>query len=1291
LKFFIILSCLFFCLNSNAQNFEAVDFKNGLSQNTVLSMEQDDTGFIWLGTADGLNRFDGKSTKTFRFALDDSNCICGNEVMDIVNDNRGNLWIATSNCLNKLSLSDYTFTHYFNDTLHNQSISGNYISQIELLDNILFVVTEKGLDAINLDTESISNLIFPDNLIVKNINVIEQNLLLITTDNGLYIYDLSQGKYFDIEEHYNIQYNKLNISRSFIDDTSLFIAYQNELIKYDLQSEDSQRLFGNEYLETRDIKKWNNKIWFSTSKGIMQYDSASKIFHNAFTGDIPEGVAINSFVKSENEIWFSVGTGVLRYSIDDPLFQTIKVNESEKGLNGFNKVWHICNETNGVIISTEQGIFFLDHNGKLEPLSGKLPIKFNIQFASNVSRDEHNIWICTFDSGIYHIDLQTKKITNYSNTNEGKFYLSNNKVRHSLVLQNEVLFSTDGGLFSFDKKTRELDEVVYKPENDNGSLSKKTTFCLKDSTGQLWIGTQNGLYVGDSSNLFTYYSTKTYPSLSNNRVRNIYQYSRSLFLIGTSSGINIFDIDKKSIEYIDIKSNLQNDVIYSLEVDQDGEVWVSTNKGISLITKDRKILNFNVDDGLQGNEFNTNASAKDINGDLYFGGLYGISKFNPQKVKQLKQIDAPIITGLEILPHKEEKGFILEYPLNDFYEFTYAQCNFIVSFSSINFNNPENNNFYYKLEGFNHEWIKVNGQPDVQFMNLNQGVYDFKVRSSLRNGELSRNISSIKIKIHPPIYKSLLFKILSLIFIMILGILVFRIRVSAIKKRNTRLQEIVDVQTKKLKRANNIQQKFLNEVPEPLVIFNTKKEITFANDLYTRLIKNCKLRRYTKNGDTEQIDKTLYLNIEKMISENLNKFESELTIGERNFQLKINRIIIDDRDYGTAALLRDITSIKKAEYVLRQNEYLFRSYFEKSPIGIIYVENPEETILNCNDKFCEMVNMTKKEVLDKTMMQFTYTEDLESNIETFGNSFRNKKAYLFEPNKRLIDKNGNIVLTETHITFIYDEENKYQYMFALIHDVTEQRSNLKKLIDARTKLIQSEKLASLGQITAGVAHEINNPVNFIYNGVNNLNVLIDLLKNNKADDVVSVYNDINQMIAAIEDGAKRTAEIVKSLRLFTREDVKSVANYDIKNGIESTITLLSNKLKSGVSINSTYSHENIFINCYPGQLNQVFMNVITNAIESIENEGQIEINVALNSEYLNIYVKDTGTGISPSISSKVFEPFFSTKEPKSGTGLGLSISSSIIEKHSGQISFQDNKPKGTICIITLPLLRSNQF
>jgi len=279
------------------------------------------------------------------------------------------------------------------------------------------------------------------------------------------------------------------------------------------------------------------------------------------------------------------------------------------------------------------------------------------------------------------------------------------------------------------------------------------------------------------------------------------------------------------------------------------------------------------------------------------------------------------------------------------------------------------------------------------------------------------------------------------------------------------------------------------------------------------------------------------------------------------------------------------------------------------------------------------------------------------------------------------------------------------------HELNRQKDELQKTLEnlkqAQSQLVQSEKMASLGQLVAGIAHEINNPVNFISAGVDSLSTnleeirqVLDIYHKITSDNVTEKLKEIevlkekveykeairetNKLIESIKNGTKRTTEIVRGLRTFSRLDEDILKMADIHEGLDSTLILLHNKYKNRIEIVKNYGNLPL-IECYPGQLNQIFMNILSNAIDAIDEKGTIIISTSLSSKIMRISIKDTGQGIPENIRQKIFDPFFTTKGVGKGTGLGLSICQSIIEKHKGNIKVKSEEGKGTEFIISLPV------
>jgi hypothetical protein len=272
---------------------------------------------------------------------------------------------------------------------------------------------------------------------------------------------------------------------------------------------------------------------------------------------------------------------------------------------------------------------------------------------------------------------------------------------------------------------------------------------------------------------------------------------------------------------------------------------------------------------------------------------------------------------------------------------------------------------------------------------------------------------------------------------------------------------------------------------------------------------------------------------------------------------------------------------------------------------------------------------------------------------------------------------------------------------------------LDNLKEAQSQLVDSEKMAGLGQLTAGIAHEINNPINFVTSNIKPLELdILDLdsviamyekLDFNeelppqiskiesfkKQIDITFVREEIKSLLSGISEGAKRTAEIIKSLKNFSRLDENDTKPVDLNEGLASTLVLVKNTFPDHLAVVKEFG-EIPKVECLPGKINQVFMNLISNAIHAIKNKdskdpGTLTIKSWQDGEYVKISIRDTGTGMSDSVKQRIFEPFFTTKDVGEGTGLGLSIVFRIIESHHGNIDVITNLGEGTEFIINLPI------
>jgi two-component system, NtrC family, sensor kinase len=287
-----------------------------------------------------------------------------------------------------------------------------------------------------------------------------------------------------------------------------------------------------------------------------------------------------------------------------------------------------------------------------------------------------------------------------------------------------------------------------------------------------------------------------------------------------------------------------------------------------------------------------------------------------------------------------------------------------------------------------------------------------------------------------------------------------------------------------------------------------------------------------------------------------------------------------------------------------------------------------------------------------------------------------------------------------------EERNKANQDLAAANEALNQTvSDLKETQD---QLIQAEKMASLGQLTAGIAHEINNPINFVSANIQPLKddlkdilemvgvyekVIKEHLPKKEAEELQQLkenikidtsLKEVNDLLKGMEEGAKRTSEIVKGLRNFSRLDQNVFLSANINESLDSCLVLLNNSYKNRIKIERQFG-EIPEVDCLPGQINQVFMNILSNAIQAIPNEGSIFVKTWRVDGNVKISIRDTGIGMSEEVQKKIFDPFFTTKGVGKGTGLGMSISFGIIQKHNGKIELFSKPGQGTEFIVTVPV------
>ncbi len=573
----------------------------------------------------------------------------------------------------------------------------------------------------------------------------------------------------------------------------------------------------------------------------------------------------------------------------------------------------------------------------------------------------------------------------------------------------------------------------------------------------------------------------------------------------------------------------------------------------------------------------------------------------------------------------------------------------------------------------------------------------------------------------------------------------------------------------KLKRSEERYRLLMENMNEVVMMVDNEDRVLYVNRKFNEIFGYEQDEIIGKIGNEVLLDpeeRNIIIEMNKKRTENIVS-QYEISFKAKNGQ-KIDLLVSGapifdgDKVVGSIGTMTDISERKKMERALKESEEVFRRLVDLTPYSIV-VTDLDGRFLMVNNNFTSSTGLKTEQIIGKTASEIGY-RNKPLTIKNFDKELREKgfvhnieaeitgngiTHYVLLSSRIIQMKDQPVVLTSTtDIT----EKRKIQIeleqhktnLEGLVRDRTEeieslnqeliatneelfqnneelnslnealaiQKKQLEEAIEQLKKtqmqLVQSEKMASIGILTAGIAHEINNPINFISSGIVGLELIIhDILKiaeeysthcerfeTCKRKDILldvekkhnlhNAVDNITKLFQSIHIGVERTTNIIKSLRTFSRLDSESKTYSNIHELIDSSLTILNNKIKGRIEVVKDYRLKDL-INCYPGKISQVFMNLLINSIQSMEKEGTITITTKRGRNgRVELIFSDTGVGMSKEIQSKIFDPFFTTKPVGEGTGMGLSIVHGIIKDHNGDILVSSKPGMGTEFKIILP-------
>jgi signal transduction histidine kinase/CheY-like chemotaxis protein/ligand-binding sensor domain-containing protein len=830
--------------------FEHIGTEAGLSQSNVICILQDSRGFMWFGTRDGLNKYDGYKITTYRSNSRDSTSISDNTINDIGEDSEGNLWIATWNGLSVFDRKKEKFTRYRNDPRNINSIASNLVNTV-LVDRqkrIWIGLEGKGFDIIDQTTKRVRH--FPagsnsiNSPIVKRIMQDDEGLIWLGTyGGGLSRLDPTTMK---VTSFTHDPKNPLSISHNDVwglfQDSKKRIwvgSMGGSLNVFDKRTGNFTRYKGRkangtslpDYIMTAR-EDYQGNIWVGAENGPLNILDPSGETWQTYSHDFSDDTSINNhsiwsiYRDSKGNMW--VGTfsgGINFFNRDTDKFRHYQHNARPNSLSN-NNVLSIVEDSRGYMwVGTDGGGLnrFYPRDGTFERFTA-IPGKKNSlsgNYILSIAEDKNgNLWIGTWGNGITVFNPVKNTYRHYVHDPKKKESLgSNNAWTIFNDSEGSIWIGTySAGLDRYDPATDAF--VHYSYQGAEGQISHNMiNMITEDSQKRLWVGTNGGglnCFDRKTKTFKNYKHNDRSNSISNNVIFSMLEESPGNFWIGTGSGLNYFD--SKSGHFINYyeEDGLPNETIFSITRDKKDNLWMGTNRGISRMDlKTKKFQNYTVADGLQSLEFKQ-AVCYSSSGKLYLGGINGFNEFHPDSVQEVAYDPNLVLTEFQLFNkpvNVADTDSPLKQSINETQSITLSHDQSVISFefASLNYTSQEHKNYACMLEGFDKAWSDIGEKRNATYTNLPPGEYTFRVKGQDNLGRWSDTMIALKLSITPPFWQTRWFRLTSVLLITAAFITLYRIRIGMINKQKVHLEHLVKARTEELTASTQNERKAREE------------------------------------------------------------------------------------------------------------------------------------------------------------------------------------------------------------------------------------------------------------------------------------------------------------------------------------------------------------------------------------------------------------------------------------------------------------------------------------------------
>jgi signal transduction histidine kinase/ligand-binding sensor domain-containing protein len=817
-------------------DFKRLTVEHGLSVTAVNGIVQDQKGFMWIGTEDGLNKYDGYKFEIFRHDPEDPNSLSDSSITDLYVDRDGMLWIGTyRGGLNRFDPMTETFTRFEHLPLDSNSLSNNQVTAIHQdSGGYIWVGTTDGLNRYN-PGESVwkhfrSGVDNPATLSSDVIGAIYEDsfgTLWVGTGLGLdrYIPDSGQFTHYQhipddttslsgdsVQSIYQDQSGALWIGTTdgglnrYLYERNWFLHYTSDPTNPSSLASDNVKVIFQD--------AWGI-LWVGTDSGLQWMDQSSGAFrHYIHDPDNPFSLSHDDVLciteDTAGGLW--IGTaygGINQFDRRSEQFSLLQGDPRDPSSMGTNSVWTISEDAFGSLWLGTNGMGLnnydrINDDWTLYRHSGRDPNSLSNDVVMSVYEDDDGaVWIGTWGGGLNRLDVETGNFTHYRSDPEDPDTISSDIV--FLVFEDgdgDLWLGTQNGLNQFDRESERFTRFLNNPL-DPESISNNVIggALYQDRSGYLWVGTHGGLnrFDKDTGTFARFLHNPDYlPSLGHDVVFAIHEDTSGRLWVGTfGGGLDKFDPDSGTFKHYRIADGLPNEVVYGILEDENGNLWLSTNDGLSRFDPETEVFrNFDVSDGVQAKEFNYNAYFMNSRGEMFFGGINGVNIFNPDDIVDNPHVPPIVLESIsqggDPIPSDNAYEYItetsIEWP-NNYFEF---------EFTALDYFQPEQNIYAYKLEGFDDDWNYAGSNRYARYTNVPGGTYTLRIFGANNDGVWNTEGVSLTVTVVPPFWQTWWFIGLFVFAAVLVVVSLYRLRVGNLEARSRELAHEVEERTRAL-------------------------------------------------------------------------------------------------------------------------------------------------------------------------------------------------------------------------------------------------------------------------------------------------------------------------------------------------------------------------------------------------------------------------------------------------------------------------------------------------------------